>query len=75
MDVYTGHPAYMAIANFVNIDVILPMHQNVGETRNAPQYIVNIKDEHFSYHYNAKSTQLDSSVNDIHYKHNPFYLY
>lgn len=63
VDVYPGCHFNITIANFDRADVNLPKYQNGCEVLNAPQQIVYVEEESFSYSSGAKVGKSDSAIN------------
>lgn len=60
MDTHPGRPFYHSTSSFVKADINLSKQQKVGEGASAPQEIVHVKDERFSYPSGGKTTEIDS---------------
>lgn len=49
MCVETGHHSFITITDYCKIDFNLMEHQSVSEVKNAPEVMVHLKEEHYSY--------------------------
>lgn len=56
MDVYQEQPFYITASKFGKVDVNLPKHPELGETKSVPEEIVHIKNEGYSSGMETKRT-------------------